>query len=88
MVMDEAFDTWGQNKRPNDYGGGNLFNVWHEQDLRALIRRDRNHPCVVLWSIGNEIAEQNQGSNSVIAKELAGIVHSEDPDAPGHCRLQ
>lgn len=82
LVLDEAFDTWGQNKRGNDYGGGNLFNFWHEQDLRALIRRDRNHPSVVLWSIGNEIAEQNQGSNSVIAKELAAIVHSEDPTRP------
>ncbi len=82
LVMDESFDTWGDNKRPNDYGGGNLFNVWHEQDLRAEIRRDRNHPCVILWSIGNEIAEQSQGSNSVIAKELAGIVHSEDPTRP------
>jgi beta-galactosidase len=82
LVLDEAFDTWGNNKRPNDYGGGNLFNVWHEQDMRAFIRRDRNHPSIVLWSIGNEIAEQNQGSNSVIAKELAGIVHSEDPTRP------
>ncbi len=82
MVLDEAFDTWGQNKTPNDYGGGNLFNVWHEQDMRAFIRRDRNHPSVVLWSIGNEIAEQNQGANSSIAKELAAIVHSEDPTRP------
>lgn len=82
MVLDEAFDTWMQNKRGNDYGGGNLFNVWHEQDLRALIRRDRNHPSIVMWSIGNEIAEQSQGANSAIAKELAAIVHSEDPTRP------
>jgi beta-galactosidase len=82
LVLDEAFDTWGQNKTRNDYGGGNLFNVWHEQDMRAFVRRDRNHPSVVLWSIGNEIAEQNQGSNSVIAKALAGIVHAEDPTRP------
>lgn len=79
VVMDEAFDTWGSNKRPNDYGGGNLFHMWHEQDLRAQIRRDRNHPSVIMWSIGNEIQEQAQGANSPIAKELAGIVHSEDP---------
>jgi beta-galactosidase len=82
LVLDEAFDTWMQNKRGNDYGGGNLFNFWHEQDLRALIRRDRNHPSVVLWSIGNEIAEQSQGANSAIGKELAAIVHSEDPTRP------
>ena len=82
MVMDEAFDTWGQNKTPNDYGGGNLFNIWHEQDMRALVRRDRNHPCVVLWSIGNEIGEQSQGANSTNAKDLAAIVHSEDPTRP------
>ena len=82
LVLDEAFDTWGRNKTANDYGGGNLFNVWHEQDLRALIRRDRNHPCVVLWSIGNEVAEQSQGAGSTIAQELAAIVHSEDPTRP------
>ena len=82
LVLDEAFDTWMQNKRGNDYGGGNLFNFWHEQDLRALIRRDRNHPSIVLWSIGNEIAEQSQGANSAIGKELAAIVHSEDPTRP------
>ena len=56
--------------------------MWHEQDLRALVRRDRNHPSVFVWSIGNEIAEQNQGANSAIAKELAAIVHSEDPTRP------
>ncbi|HXP60586.1 MAG TPA: beta-galactosidase GalB [Dongiaceae bacterium] len=82
IVLDESFDTWGSTKRANDYGGANLFNVWHEQDQRALVRRDRNHPSVFAWSIGNEIAEQSQGANSAIAKELAAIVHSEDPTRP------
>jgi len=82
LVLDEMFDTWGQTKTPNDYGGGNLFNLWHEQDARTLIRRDRNHPSVILWSIGNEVGEQGQGANSAHAKELAAIVHSEDPTRP------
>lgn len=79
LVLDEMFDTWGRNKTPNDYGGGNLFNMWHEQDARAQIRRDRNHPCVVMWSIGNEIAEQSQGAKSANGKALSEIAHSEDP---------
>ncbi len=79
MVLDEMFDTWGSTKTNNDYGGDNLFNVWHEQDGRALIRRDRNHPSVVMWSIGNEIAEQSQGANSANGKALSAIAHSEDP---------
>ncbi len=82
LVLDEMFDTWGQTKTANDYGGGNLFNMWHEQDARMLLRRDRNHPSVIMWSIGNEIAEQSQGANSASAKELAAIVHSEDPTRP------
>ncbi len=59
-----------------------LFNAWHEQDTRALVRRDRNHPSIIMWSIGNEIDEQSQGGNSNVAKELAAIVHSEDMTRP------
>jgi beta-galactosidase len=82
LVIDEMFDTWGQNKTPNDYGGGNLFNIWHEQDARMLLRRDRNHPSIIMWSIGNEIAEQSQGANSANAKALSSIVHEEDKTRP------
>ncbi len=80
LVMDEAFDCWVQRKTPNDYSL--LFPDWHEKDLRALVRRDRNHPCVVLWSIGNEVSEQGSPAGQRIAAELAGIVHSEDTTRP------
>jgi len=81
VVMDEAFDTWSRPKTRNDYAL--LFADWHEKDLRALVRRDRNHPCVVLWSIGNEIAEQGMGAKgAATAAELARIVHEEDPTRP------
>ncbi len=76
VVMDEAFDCWARQKKPGDYHL--LFSDWHEADLRALIRRDRNHPSVVLWSIGNEIGETGQPDGWKLAAHLAGIVREED----------
>ncbi len=56
IVMDEAFDMWRKRKTKNDYSI--YFNKWQERDLTDLIRRDRNHPSIMMWSIGNEVLEQ------------------------------
>ncbi len=76
LILDEAFDAWTGSKRKNDYS--TLFKDWHEKDMRAFIRRDRNHPSVILWSIGNEIREQRPEGHPVAAM-LEKIVHEEDP---------
>jgi len=80
VVMVEAFDCWKAGKKPNDYH--KLFEDWHEKDLRAMVRRDRNHPSVILWSTGNEIREQGRPEGHKISAELAQIVHEEDPTRP------
>ena len=81
LVMDESFDVWVREKTPLDFHL--IFSDWHEQDLRAHLRRDRNHPSVVMWSIGNEVSEQYTGaSGAALAKELCDIVHDEDPTRP------
>lgn len=80
VVMDEAFDAWRRGKKKNDYHL--LFDDWHEKDLRAQMRRDRNHPSVILWSIGNEIEEQRSAEGHRVAEELARIVHEEDTTRP------
>ncbi|MGB8353072.1 MAG: beta-galactosidase GalB [Chthoniobacteraceae bacterium] len=80
LVMDEYVDCWEMRKTPNDYH--QFFDDWHEKDLRAQVRRDRNHPCVVLWSIGNEIPEQSKPQGPKMAAELTAIVHEEDPTRP------
>ena len=56
LVMNEAFDMWRKRKTTYDYA--RFFNEWHERDLDEFIRRDRNHPSIIVWSIGNEVLEQ------------------------------
>jgi beta-galactosidase len=80
LVMDESFDCWKRGKTPNDYHL--LFSDWHEKDWRAELRRDRNHPSIILWSIGNEISEQGRPEGPGMAAELTRIAHEEDPTRP------
>jgi beta-galactosidase len=81
LVMDEAFDVWQRRKTPLDHHL--FFDDWHEQDLRAMIRRDYNHPSVIMWSVGNEVGEQNTGDEgAAVARQLVAIAHEEDRNRP------
>ena len=73
IVMDEAFDMWRKRKTPHDYA--RYFNEWHERDLTDLVKRDRNHPSVMMWSIGNEVLEQwSDASADTLSLEEANMI--------------
>jgi beta-galactosidase len=77
VVIDEIFDMWEKSKKKQDYSL--FFKEWWKKDVQSWIERDRNHPSVILWSIGNEIREASDTSGLRIAKNLTAEVHKLDP---------
>ena len=80
MVMAESFDMWKYAKVKNGYA--RFFNDWSDKDITNLVLNHRNHPSIVMWSIGNEIPEQGMAGGADIAYHLQGICHSLDPSRP------
>jgi len=87
-VFDEAFDEWTRDwtfnftentRGKSKYGYHLYFNQWYDTDLRTMLRRDRNHPSVILYSIGNEIPDQFNDDGWKLARKLVDICHEEDP---------
>ncbi|MFA9560468.1 glycoside hydrolase family 2 TIM barrel-domain containing protein [Evansella sp. AB-rgal1] len=95
LVMNEAFDEWTLYKYKNipDGGGKPLpkeqqfgyyqyFEEDFEKDLTAMLHRDRNHPSIIMWSVGNEVPEQTEENGHLVLKKLVNICHEEDPTRP------
>lgn len=80
IVMDESFDMWHRRKTQNDYA--RFFDEWHERDLADLILRDRNHPSILMWSIGNEVLEQWSSADAdTLTLEQANLILNAGHDA-------
>lgn len=80
IVQDEAFDVWKKGKVKHDYQTS--WDDWYEKDLKAMLYRDRNHPSIMMWSIGNEIREQFDSTGVEMTRELVDIVKSIDTTRP------
>jgi beta-galactosidase len=80
LVMDEAFDMWRIPKVPNGYS--KYYDEWSERDVRDFMHRDRNHPSIIMWSIGNEVPDQTHADGWKEARRLTALFHEEDPTRP------
>jgi len=82
LVLDEAFDEWTIRKPQIKYGYSDSFSQWSARDLVDFIHRDRNHPCVVIWSAGNEIGDQTAPGGAEVLRKIVEVFHREDPTRP------
>lgn len=85
MVMAESFDGWKEPKVKNGYG--RLWNDWWQKDITNLIKNHRNHPSIVMWSVGNEIPEQWKEEGAERYRQLVGLCHILDPSRPVTCGM-
>lgn len=82
LVMAEAFDEWRVPKDQIRFGYSLYFDEWHERDATNMVRRDRNHPSIVIWSAGNEVPDQAAPDGAQTLRGLLDLFHTEDPTRP------
>jgi beta-galactosidase len=80
MVIDEAFDMWRRPKNPEDYS--NYFDEWWQKDVEAMVKRDWNHPSIIMWSSGNEIPERGEPEGVETSKMISSFIKDLDPTRP------